>query len=124
MTVTVKNIIPRKEAEGAQTAQYTAVGCKTIIDKFTATNHAAVDVEFSVNLVAASAFAGVNNQVLRQRTIAPGECYLCPSWSGRRWKMAATFQPWQARLVRSPSARLAARSLKEKPSCATQKCPC
>ena len=35
MTVTVKNIIPRKEAEGAQTAQYTAVGCKTIIDKFT-----------------------------------------------------------------------------------------
>ena len=83
MTVTVKNIIPRKEAEGSQTAQYTAVGCKTIIDKFTATNHAAVDVQFSVNLVAASAFAGVNNQVLRQRTIAPGECYLCPELVGQ-----------------------------------------
>ena len=38
MTVTVKVLIPAKTAENSQTTQYTAVNCKTIIDKFTATN--------------------------------------------------------------------------------------
>jgi hypothetical protein len=37
MTVTVKVLIPSKQAENAQTTQYTATNCKTIIDKFTAT---------------------------------------------------------------------------------------
>ena len=41
MTVTVKNIIPRKQAENVQTTQYTASNCKTIIDKFTVTNTSA-----------------------------------------------------------------------------------
>ena len=35
MTVTVKVLIPPKQAEGTQTTQYTATNCKTIIDKFT-----------------------------------------------------------------------------------------
>lgn len=42
MTVAVKNIIPRKQAENAQTAQYTALNCKTIIDKFTVTENGTV----------------------------------------------------------------------------------
>lgn len=39
MTVTAKPLIGAKQAEAAQTAQYTApAGVRTIIDKFTATN--------------------------------------------------------------------------------------
>lgn len=82
MTVTVKNIIPRKQAENSQTAQYTAQDCKTIIDKFTATNNTAANVTFSVNLVAAAGSAATSNKVL-SRTIAPGESYTCPELVGQ-----------------------------------------
>jgi len=83
MTVTVKNIIPRKQAENAQTSQYTAQDCKTIIDKFTVTNTSAANVPFSVNLVAAAGAAGVSNLVLKTRSIAPNETYTCPELVGQ-----------------------------------------
>jgi hypothetical protein len=83
MTVTVKNIIPRKQAEAAQTGQYTAVDCKCIIDKFTATNTSAANVTFSVNLVANAGSAGASNRVLSLKSIAPGETYLCPELVGQ-----------------------------------------
>lgn len=83
MAVTVKNIIPRKQAENAQTAQYTALNCKTIIDKFTVTNTSAANVTFSVNLVAASGTADATNLVLKSRAIAPGEAYTCPELVGQ-----------------------------------------
>jgi len=83
MSVLVKNIIPRKEAEAAQTSQYTAENCKTIIDKFTVTNTSVANVNFSVNLVAASGTAGANNLVLKTRAIAPNETYTCPELVGQ-----------------------------------------
>lgn len=83
MTTTVKNIIPRKQAEDAQTAQYTALNCKTIIDKFTVTNTSAANVNFSVNLVAAAGVAGNSNLVLKTRAIAPNETYTCPELVGQ-----------------------------------------
>lgn len=83
MAVTVKNIIPRKYAENSNTSQYTAVNCKTIIDKFTATNVSLANVTFDVNLVAVGEFAGGNNLVLRTRSIAPGEAYTCPELVGQ-----------------------------------------
>lgn len=83
MTVTVKNIIPRKQAEAAQTTQYTAVNCKAIIDKFTATNTSSTNVQFSVNLVAFSGSAGNANLVVKQRSIAPSETYTCPELVGQ-----------------------------------------
>ena len=83
MTVVVKNIIPRKQAESSQSTQYTAVNCKTIIDKFTVTNTGASNVTFSVNLVAASASAGDDNLVLKARTIVPNETYTCPELVGQ-----------------------------------------
>lgn len=83
MTVTVKNIIPRKQAENAQTAQYTAENCKTIIDKFTVTNTSAANVNFSVNLVAAAGAADNGNLVLKTRAIAPNETYTCPELVGQ-----------------------------------------
>ena len=43
MTVSIKVLIPAKQAENAQTTQYTATNCKAIIDKFTATNTTATN---------------------------------------------------------------------------------
>ena len=51
MAVTVKTLIAPKQAEATQTAQYTAVNCRTIIDKFTATNTSAANATISVNII-------------------------------------------------------------------------
>lgn len=83
MTVTVVNIIPRKQAENVQTIQYTAVNCTTIIDKFTATNTTAANVTLSVNLVANAGVAGTANLVIQARAIAPGETYTFPGLVGQ-----------------------------------------
>lgn len=83
MSVIVKNIIPRKQVEAAQTGQYTAENCKTIIDKFTVTNTSAGNVTFNVNLVASGDLASASNLVLKSRTIAPSETYTCPELVGQ-----------------------------------------
>ena len=54
MTVIVKNIVPAKTVENAQTTQYTATNVTTIIDKFTATNYSVTAATISVNLVTAA----------------------------------------------------------------------
>lgn len=83
MAVTVKNLIPRKQAESAQTTQYTATNCKTIIDKFTVTNTSAANVTLSVNLVASGGSASDSNLVLKAKSIAPSETYTCPELVGQ-----------------------------------------
>lgn len=83
MTVLVKNIIPRKQAENAQTAQYTANNCKCLIDKFTVTNTSASNATFSCNLIASGGSAGDSNLVLKARTVTPGETYTCPELVGQ-----------------------------------------
>lgn len=83
MAITVKNIIPRKFAEAAQTAQYTATDCKTVIDKFTVTNNSAATRTFSANLVPNGGAAITENRVINTRSIAAGECYLCPELIGQ-----------------------------------------
>jgi hypothetical protein len=83
MTVTVKVLIPAKQAENAQTTQYTATNCKTIIDKFTVTNTSAGNVTFSVNLITSGGSAGASNLILDTRSIAPDECYTCPELVGQ-----------------------------------------
>lgn len=83
MAVTVKNIIPRKQAEAVQTTQYTATNCKTIIDKFTVTNTSAGAVTIAVNLVASGGSASDSNLVLKAKSIQAGETYLCPELVGQ-----------------------------------------
>lgn len=83
MAVTVKNIIPRKQMEAAQTTQYTAQNTTTIIDKFTVSNTSAANVIFSVNLVGSGGTAGDSNLVLPVRTLAPKEVYTCPELVGQ-----------------------------------------
>jgi hypothetical protein len=82
MTVTVKVLIPAKQAEGTQTTQYTATNCKTIIDKFTATNTTAGNVTISVNLVTSGA-ALVTNLIVDTRSLAPDETYTFPELVGQ-----------------------------------------
>ena len=82
MTITVKNIIPPKQAEAAQTTQCTASNCKTLIDKFTVTNTTATAATFAANLVPYGGTAGDANMILKTRTIAAGECYYCPELVG------------------------------------------
>jgi hypothetical protein len=83
MTVTVKVLIPAKQAEGTQTTQYTATNCKTIIDKFTATNTTAGNVTISVNLVTGGGTAGVTNLIVDTRSLAPDETYTFPELVGQ-----------------------------------------
>ena len=83
MAVTVKNLIPAKQAENSQTTQYTATNCKAIIDKFTVTNTNTANVTFSVNLVASGGTAGTANLITKTRSIVPGETYLCPELVGQ-----------------------------------------
>lgn len=83
MSVTVKVLVPAKQAEATQTTQYTATNCKTIIDKFTVTNTSAANVTISVNLVTNGGSAGASNLILDTRAIAPDETYTCPELVGQ-----------------------------------------
>ncbi len=83
MGVLVKALIPAKQAENAQTTQYTAVNCRAIIDKFTATNTSAANVILSVNLVTSGGSAGVSNLIVDARSIAPDETYTFPELVGQ-----------------------------------------
>ena len=83
MAVSIKVLIPAKQAENAQTTQYTATNCKAIIDKFTATNTTAGNVTISVNLVTAAGSAATSNLIVDTRAIAPDECYTMPELVGQ-----------------------------------------
>ena len=83
MTVTVKVLIPAKQAENTQTTQYTASLCKTIIDKFTATNTSASVVTLSVNIVTSGGSTGASNLIVDSRAIAVNETYTFPELVGQ-----------------------------------------
>ena len=83
MTVTVKVLIPAKQAENTQTTQYTASLCKTIIDKFTATNTSASVVTLSINIVTSGGSTGASNLIVDSRAIAVDETYTFPELVGQ-----------------------------------------
>lgn len=83
MTVLVKTLVAPKQMEATQTSQYTATACRAIIDKFTITNTDTVNRTFSVNLVQSGGSAGASNLIVDDRTVVPGETYLCPELVGQ-----------------------------------------
>lgn len=83
MGVLVKTLVPSKQAEASQTTQYTAVNCKTIIDKATVTNTSASNATLSVNLVTAGGSPGVSNLIVDARAVAPDETYTLPELVGQ-----------------------------------------
>ena len=83
MAVTLKVLVPPKQLENTQTAQYTATNVRAIIDKATITNTSGSNVTVSVNLVTVSGSAGASNLIIDTRTIVPDETYLCPELVGQ-----------------------------------------
>lgn len=83
MTTTAKNIIPPKDCETVQTAQYSPSLVRCIIDKATATNNSAGNLSISVNLVPPSGGVGTANRIVNARVLAPGECYTFPELVGQ-----------------------------------------
>jgi hypothetical protein len=83
MAVTVKALIPAKQAEGSQTTQYTATNCRAIIDKFTATNTSGSNVTISVNIVISGGTAAASNLIVDTRSIAPDQTYTFPELVGQ-----------------------------------------
>lgn len=82
MAVTVKELVPAKYVENAQTTQFTA-GARTVIDKATLTNVSAGIVEFSANIVADGDTAASDNLVIVHKLIATEETYTCPELVGQ-----------------------------------------
>ena len=82
MTVTVENIIPAKDAEIVDTAQYTSTNVKTIIDKFTATNVSAGALTLSVNIVPKAGSASNSNLIIDAQSIAVNETFTFPGLVG------------------------------------------
>lgn len=82
MAVTPKVLVPSKSMEATQQTQYTADNVKAIIDKFTVTNVSSNNVSFSVNVVISGGTVGADNQLIKDRTLAPNESYACPSLVG------------------------------------------
>lgn len=83
MTVIVKTLIAPKQMEATQTTQYTATAVKALIDKVTVTNTDTINRTFSVNLVQGGGSAGNSNLIIDDRTVVPGETYLCPELVGQ-----------------------------------------
>jgi len=82
MATVIKQLVAAKLAESSQTAQYTAVNCRAVIDKFTATNVSGSNATLSVNLIASGGAAGNGNLITKTRTIAPNEAYTFPELVG------------------------------------------
>ena len=83
MSVTFKTLIQAKNAETAQTAQYTATTFRAAIDKLTATNTSTSTITLTVNMPPAGGSASASNTIIKARQIAPSECYTCPEMVGQ-----------------------------------------
>ena len=83
MIVIVKTLVAPKQMEIAQTTQYTANSARALIDKATVTNTDTVNRTFSVNLVQSGGTASNSNLIIDDRTVVPGETYLCPELIGQ-----------------------------------------
>jgi len=82
MAVKVKCIIPPKQLESVQTKQYIATSVKTMIDKVTITNTTAAAATFSCNLVPQDGTAADANALIKTKSVAAGETYVCPELVG------------------------------------------
>lgn len=81
MTITAKVLIPPKQAEAAQTTQYTATNVRAILDKFTATNTSAGAVTISIHLIT-SGVAADGNLIVKTKSLAANETYTFPELVG------------------------------------------
>lgn len=81
MTTIAKVLIQSKQAEAAETTQYTSTNCTTIIDKFTAKNTDAVTRTLEIKLVANAGTASAEESIITA-SISPGRTYTFPEIVG------------------------------------------
>lgn len=83
MPATPAVLISPKQAEAAQTTQYTSPvgGRGTLLDKFTATNTSAIAATLSVNLVS-DGTPSDNDLIVKLKSIAPGATETFPELVG------------------------------------------
>lgn len=84
MTTTPKVLIPAKQAEAAQTTQYTSTNCKSILELFTVTNTSGTAALLSVNVVTVGDSAGASNLIVKELSVAPGETKVVTALCGQR----------------------------------------
>lgn len=74
MTVSAKTLIQAKFAAASATAEYSVpTGKRTIVDKFTATNHDASARTLAIHLVPSGGSPAASNQVTKDVTISAGQ---------------------------------------------------
>ena len=79
MAVTPKALITSQQLTNAAATYYTSTNIVTIVDKFTLTNTTAGAVTATVSIGADAA----STRIISARSIAPGECYICPEMVGQ-----------------------------------------
>jgi hypothetical protein len=82
MPVVAKVLAPPNYVGLTATSVYSPSGVLAIIDKCTAHNVSGADAVLSIHLASPEAIALNENKVLFNRTIAPGQTYLCPEVVG------------------------------------------
>ena len=84
MAVTPKPIITAKQAEVAETTQYTSptAGRGTILDKFSGTNTTAGAQTITVKIVPFGGSVGAGNTITSVQSIAPSAAYTFPELVG------------------------------------------
>ncbi len=83
MSVIAKPLFEAKQAETAQTTQYTVpAATRTIIDKFTATNTTGATATLTVNLIPAAGAAGAGNVISSTVGVSAGATYGFPELVG------------------------------------------
>ena len=75
MTTTATVLIPAKEAEAAQTTQYTCGVLQTILDNFTITNTTAANAKISINIIPSGGAVGDANCITHEKTLTPSQAY-------------------------------------------------
>lgn len=82
MPISVKNIIPAKNAETGDTTQYTSTNAITVIDKFTATNVSGATRTLTVNLVPGAGSPVSSNRIVAIHSIVNNDTYTFPELVG------------------------------------------
>jgi len=83
MATIVKTLISAKSLESTNVTQYTvSAGTKAVIDKATVTNTDTVNRSFSVWLIPQGGTAVNGTLIIDDKTVVPGETYLCPEIVG------------------------------------------
>jgi len=84
MAVTPKVIIPAKQAEAAETTQYTCpAATRMLLDKFTGCNTTGAAATLTARIVTVGGAAGVANTITSAKAVQPGETYSFPELVGQ-----------------------------------------